>query len=363
MTTFASNGGSRCTTAALVIAIVVLGGPLPPFLDAAELISGAPVLADGEDFVITVRGKIPARELGKTLAHEHVVCDFGGAEGAETRRADPAAVVDLIRPRLLEVKERGYSAFVDATPAWIGRDVKILERLSSGTGIHILTNTGWYGAAKDKFLPREAFSESADRLAARWIEEHEKGIDGTSVRPGFIKIGVDSGPLSEVDRKLVRAAARTHLATGLTIACHTGEEKAALDVLETVRDEKVSPDALIVVHADGIGSAAARLKLARDGAWLEYDGVGSRPIEEHVKLVLELKENGLLDHLLLSHDAGWYSVGDADGGKAKLRPYTALPDRLVPELRSAGLSGEALEKVLVQNPRKAFSVRVRRRAE
>ena len=159
---------------------------------------------------------------------------------------------------------------------------------------------------------------------------------------------------------VVRAAARTHLATGLTIACHTGEEKAALGVLETVREEKVSPDALIIVHADGIASVEARLKMARDGAWLEYDGVGGRPIEEHVKLVTELKENGLLDHLLLSHDAGWYSVGDEDGGKARLRPYTAIPDKLAPALRSAGLSAEALETVLVENPRRAFSVRVRK---
>ena len=366
MQTFARNGSGRCTVA-LVLAVALQPGLglssrfLPGMLVPALLLAGEPPAPrDGEDYVVTVRGKVAGRELGKTLAHEHILCDFGGAEGAEERKADPAVVMELLKPRLLEVKERGYSAFIDATPAWIGRDVRILERLSAETGLHIITNTGWYGAAKDKFLPRAAFSENADGLAARWIEEHENGIDGTGIRPGFIKIGVDSGPLSEVDRKLVRAAARTHLATGLAIACHTGEERAALDVLETVREERASPDALIVVHADGIGSAGGRLKLARDGAWLEYDGVGGRPIEEHVKLVLELEKNGLLDRLLLSHDAGWYAMGEEDGGKARLRPYTAIPDKLVPALLSAGLSGAALEKVLVENPRKAFSVRVRK---
>jgi phosphotriesterase-related protein len=329
-------------------------------LSAGEEPRPSPKAGDDEGSIVTVRGRIPARDLGKALPHEHVLCDFGGAEGAEKRKADPAAVVDLVKPRLLELKERGFRAFVDATPAWIGRDVRILERLAAETGLHIITNTGWYGAAGDKFLPRAAFDESADELAARWIAEHRDGIDGSGIRPGFIKIGVDPGPLSDVDRKLVRAAARAHLATGLTIACHTGEEKAALEVLETVRSEKASPEALVVVHADGIARSEARLQLAEGGAWLEYDGVGGRPIEEHVRLVLELSERRLLHRLLLSHDAGWYSVGAADGGKAKLRPYTAIPDRLVPALRKAGLSEEALEKVLADNPRRAFAIKVRK---
>ena len=47
-------------------------------------------------------------------------------------------------------------------------------------------------------------------------------------------------------------------------------------------------------------------------------------------------------------------------GKAKLRPYTAIPDTLAPALRTAGMSAEAIEKVLVENPAKAFAVRVRR---
>jgi len=35
-----------------------------------------------------------------------------------------------------------------------------------------------------------------------WINEYEHGIDGTSIKPGFIKIGIDnSDTLSAMDQK------------------------------------------------------------------------------------------------------------------------------------------------------------------
>ena len=36
---------------------------------------------------------------------------------------------------------------------YLGRDVQVLKRLSEASGIRILSNTGYYGAAKDKHVP------------------------------------------------------------------------------------------------------------------------------------------------------------------------------------------------------------------
>ena len=91
-----------------------------------------------------------------------------------------------------------------------------------------MTNTGYYGAADDKFVPAHAYVETAGQLADRFIAESRDGIEGTGIRPGFLKVGVDRGQLSSIDRKLVVAAARCHLTTGLTIAAHTGDATAAL---------------------------------------------------------------------------------------------------------------------------------------
>jgi phosphotriesterase-related protein len=234
-----------------------------------------------------------------------------------------------------------------------------LRRLADASGLAIVTNTGYYGAAGDKFLPEHAFTETATQLAERWIAEWRDGIEGTGIRPGFIKIGVDPGPLSDIDRKLAVAAAQSHLATGLTIACHTGEGTAALQVLEAVTGEGTRADALIVVHADAISDGAVRERLARAGAWVELDGVGGRPTAQHVDMVLQIVRRGFADRLLLSHDAGWYEAGKADGAPEKVRPFTALADQLAPALLEAGLAPEVLRGILEENPARAFRIQVR----
>jgi phosphotriesterase-related protein len=262
-----------------------------------------------------------------------------------------------MRPYLEELGRRGVAAFVDCSPAYIARDVKVLRRLSELTGIRIVTNTGYYGAAGDKFVPAHAYAESAAQLAARWAREWREGIDGTDIRPGFIKIGVDAGSLSLIDRKLVEAAALAHLATGLTIACHTGEAVAALETLEIVKQAGVSPEALIIVHADGIGDQGVQARLAASGAWVELDGVGPQTIQKHVRLVTSLVQQGHGRSILLSHDAGWYNVGQPGGGA--IRPFTTISDALLPALREV-MTEREIGELMVSNPARAFQIGIRR---
>ena len=157
-----------------------------------------------------------------------MLVDFIGADRVSPSRYDRDAAFARALPHLERIYTLGCRTLVECTPAYLGRDPELLRRLSRASKLHILTNTGYYGAANDKFLPPHAFTEDADQLAARWIREARDGIDGTGIIPAFMKIGVDAGPLSDVDRKLVRAAARTHRATGLPIYSHTGNGIAAL---------------------------------------------------------------------------------------------------------------------------------------
>ena len=75
---------------------------------------------------------------------------------------------------------------MDCTPAYIGRDPRVLQKLARQTGLHILTNTGYYGGANDKFVPKHAYEESAAQLAARWVGEWKNGVEDTGVKPGFL---------------------------------------------------------------------------------------------------------------------------------------------------------------------------------
>jgi phosphotriesterase-related protein len=197
--------------------------------------------------VMTVNGVIDSGDLGFVLTHEHVLVYFIGAEQAGKHRYDEDEAFAVILPHLERAKELGCETFVECTPSYLGKDPLLLKRLSAG--MHLLTNTGYYGAAADHYVPAHAYSETADQLARRWVEEWEEGIDGTGVRPGFIKIGVDPQPLSEIDEKLVRAAARTHHQTGLTIMSHTSLATPAREEIAVLKEEGGSPAAWIWTHA------------------------------------------------------------------------------------------------------------------
>ena len=240
-------------------------------LDAKPVFARAQPSAGGT--IMTVVGPIRPAEFGSALSHEHVLVDFIGADKVSRERYDPAEAFDVALPYLRRARELGCRGFVECTPAYLGRDPRLLARLASAAGLHILTNTGYYGAANDKYVPRHAHEESADQLADRWSREWVDGIEGTGIRPGFIKTGVDAGPLSEIDRTLVRAAARTHARTGLTIASHTGNTQAALEQFEILAQEHVRPDAFIWVHAQSDWELESRVRAARTGAWIEIDNI------------------------------------------------------------------------------------------
>ena len=301
----------------------------------------------------TVTGKIAASRLGVTLMHEHVLVDFIGADQVSPARYDANHVFATVLPHLQQVRALGCDTLVECTPAYLGRDPALLRRLSDASGIHILSNTGYYGAARDKHLPRHAFSETAEQLAARWAREHEHGIDGTSIKPALMKIGVDDAPLSAIDRKIVRAAGLAHRATGLPIASHTGAGAAALEQLDLLEHAGVKRSAFIWVHAQSEADTTFHTRVATLGAWVEFDGISAASTARHADLVRRMKQQGLFGHVLVSHDAGWYRVGEPGGGQ--FRPYDTLFTTFVPALRAAGFGEPDTRQLLVTNPRRALA--------
>jgi phosphotriesterase-related protein len=104
-------------------------------------------------FVQTVLGPVPASKLGVTLVHEHVMYDFIGADQTNRHRWEVEAVVKRMLPLLRVLEESGVTGFIDCTSAYIGRDPRVLKQLAQETGLHIVTNTGYYGGADDKGAP------------------------------------------------------------------------------------------------------------------------------------------------------------------------------------------------------------------
>ena len=312
-----------------------------------------------ESKIFTVTGKISSNAIGKTLHHEHLLVDFIGADSISYNRWNRNEVIQKVLPYLLEIKKLGYKTLIDATPAYLGRDPQLLKMLSEASGIQILTNTGLYTATNGKFLPEYAYTETAEQLATRWIDEAKNGIESTGIYPGFIKIAVERKPLEEIQRKIVKAACITHKATGLTIMSHTGLAVPAFQQLEILEQQGVDPSAFIWTHANNEKDRSKQLEAARKGVWIAFDKFTPDQLDEFVDFAILMKKEGLLNRLMFSHDAGWYKPGEPDGGE--FLGFTDIENYLIPALEKNGMAQQDIYQIFTLNPAEAFKIKIRLR--
>jgi len=330
------------------------------FLATLPVLASLHVRANTRKYSInTINGPLETDSLGTTLIHEHFLVDFIGADKTSFDRWNRDAVVKKVLPFLLEAKRAGVKSFFDCTPNFLGRDVLLLKQLASKSGLNIITNTGYYGAVGNKYLPEWAFTESAEQLAERWIKEFEQGIDKTSIKPGFIKISVDAseGGLSEIHKKLVQSAAITHLKTGLTICSHTGPSAPAVEEIQLLQKAGVHASAFVWVHAQAEKNKEMYSRIAQLGSWISLDGIGWGDFDNYADSIHQLKSNRLLHKVLISHDAGWYKPDEPTG---EFKGYTNIFTELIPRLKKKGFTSLDLDQLLIKNPAEAMGMRVRR---
>jgi len=315
-----------------------------------------------EQLIMTVNGPVPASQIGISLSHEHVLVDFIGADSTGYHRWDKEEVVKKVKPFLVEIQNYKVRTLMECTPAYLGRDPWLLKALSGQTGMHLLTNTGYYGAHSNRFIPAEILQMSAAELSRIWVNEFENGIEGSGVKPGFIKIGVDGTDLlSEEHLKLITAAVLTHQKTGLAIASHTGPDGPAFEQISVLQSHNIDPSAFIWVHAQH-GSLEGNIRAAKLGAWISLDNINlnieagsTYDVQWYAKRIHELKNAGFLEQVLISHDAGWYKPGETKGGT--FRGFTGIFTHLIPALEDRGFSKEDIHVLLEVNPGNAFAIR------
>lgn len=328
-----------------------------------------PVIANNEAaFIMTVTGKIKTADAGMILPHEHITTDFTGAEKVLQPQYSQADAVQIILPWLKKIKKQGVSLLVECTPAYIGRDVQLLKELAGKTGINIMTNTGYYAAVGQKYLPRHAFTETAEELSKRFIKEWTDGIGKSGIRPGFIKLGVDKGPLKDIEKKIIRAAAHTHLKSGLKIAIHTGDAAAAKEELAILINEGVASGAFIWVHAQNDLAGDTQIELAKKGCWISLDGINETDVSimKYSSFLLRLKKNNLLHKVLISHDDGWAVNKNESTGLVSLSlfgngnniPYQSIFTRLQPYLLQRGFTQNDFSLMMIKNPAEAYAIKI-----
>jgi phosphotriesterase-related protein len=304
----------------------------------------------------TVKGRVSVETLGLILPHEHLFTDLRGPLAAGYASADPEAVVRVMSPCLAAAHAAGVTALVECSTVGVGRNVAVLQRLAEITAVHIVAPTGVY---RDAFIPPAWRETSAEPLAEMWVRDLSEGIAGSGARAGFIKIAVSDDGITPLERRNLKAAALASRATGAVVASHTiggANARREMDILET---EGLDPRRFVWVHAGVESDPAFHLEAARRGAYVEFDTVGAewQTQDALVGYTLALVEAGYAEHVLLSHDAGWYDPAQPDGQPAggRIRGFTALVDEFIPALRARGVTGDLVRLITVTNPARAFA--------
>ena len=307
--------------------------------------------SDVEWSFVTTQGAIAAEGLGIILPHEHIFTDLRGPTTPGYGQADPADVVRVMKPLLVEARLKGVGVLFECSSIGVGRNAPILARVSEESGLPVVVPTGVYG--RDNFAPPEHRSMSEDELTTLFVSEIRDGIEDTGIRAGFIKIATGSGALTALEEKFLRAAGRAASETGAAVASHSPRGSNAsrqASILASI-DPAVR---FIWVHAQNESNRDLHRQLASLGTYIEFDNLGWNPGQDAglITAIQELLAAGYGDRILLSHDAGWYRPGVLNGGSQK--GYTYLVETFIPKLRNAGVDDGTIRMITETNPIRAF---------
>ncbi len=301
--------------------------------------------------LITTLGPKSADELGVILPHEHIYVDMQANERAKPAQVDPADVVALMAPEVEKIKALGVTALVECTPMGVGRRADLDKAVSDATQFPVVVPTGIY---REPWVPQWAHEASEEELRDWMLRELQDEIEGTGVQAAWIKLSAGDDGLTACEIKILRAAAQAGAATQAIIGSHTRLGRVALEQMEIIEAAGYTPERFIWIHTQNEEDFDVHLEAARRGAWIEYDAIGGgRDDDFFIGRILAALDAGLGDHVMLSHDRGWYDPAQPKGGTP--RPFTYMFEVFLPKLRAAGVDDATIEQLTCTNPFRAFA--------
>ncbi len=322
----------------------------------------------------TTAGPVPVEQLGRTLVHEHLltVSDLVRAEWphlADREGEERSALEWLGR-----VKEHGVRTWVDPSVMNLGRDAAFAARMAQATGMHIVMATGAYVYES---LPRYFRFREGSALSDAFVHDHQHGIQGTDVKPAFLKCAVDEHGITEDVEKVLRAIADAHVRTGLPVMSHcrlsgvslgpegpiepsTEEREAAiaqtLRQIEILVEDGVDPGALLLAHVGDSSDLDAIERVLETGVWIGMDRYGLdffNPSPSRNRTAAELVSRGYADRMMLSHDfcatIDWYPDEVREMLVPRWHP-TLIFEEEIPAMKGLGVTDEHVATMLDVNP-------------
>ena len=306
--------------------------------------------------VETARGAIATTELGPTLMHEHIVTRSPGVHENWPHLFDRPAILASAERKLGDLHARGIRAIVDLTTVDLGRDIDLIVDVARRSRVHVIVATGVWRMPQ-RYFAGHGIADVVDLF----VRDITRGIGGSGVKAAIIKCATDTEGVTPVIETILRASARAQKATGVPISTHTwaagrsGEAQQAIFAQEGVDLRRV-----IIGHSGDSDDLGYLRGLMERGSTIGMDRFGLDnylPTAKRVEVLARLCAEGYAGRMVLSHDANCWSDMVTEDEKLRTRPrwhYTHISDDILPALRSAGVSEDQIEQMLVRNPRAIF---------
>jgi len=308
-----------------------------------------------KEIIRTVRGDIEPESTGFGLPHEHLLT-FPPVRV----RPDIDFRLPSVEKAIEEVnmfKKAGGSIIGELTTDGYGRNVRGLREISEKTDVHILSTSGYI---MESLFPNKTFNSTLDQLVELFVNDVTIGMDGTDIKAGWVKCGTSDEKMTGTEAKVIRAAARTHHKTGVSITTHTTNGSMAFNQVYLLLSEDVPPERICIGHVDRRSLCIGFLqKLAKTGVFVEFDNVGKfkyYPDSLRVEMIKQLIEEGHVKQILISDDNGRQSYFKSYGGG---RGLEYIPTKFVDLMRRMGINDEDIFQMTVKNPRKLMAFKPR----
>ena len=316
--------------------------------------------------VHTVRGPIPAADLGVTLMHEHVFVlsteiMTNYPEGWGDEEAREQAAVD----KLNALKAIGVDTIVDPTVIGLGRYIPRIQRVAERTELQIVVATGVY-TYNDvpmyfHFTGPGTALNGPENMVDMFVRDITDGIAGTGVKAAILKCATDEPGLTPGVERVLRAVAQAHRATGVPITTHThAHTRRGLEQQRVFAEEGVDLTRVIIGHSGDTTDLDYLEELLAAGSYLGMDRFGLDnilPFDDRVETVARMCERGHAGKMVLAHDASCYIDWLPEAALPYALPnwhYLHIHNDVLPALRRRGVTEEQITTMLVDNPRAIF---------
>jgi len=283
----------------------------------------------------TMTGDIEPAQLGLTLVHEHVYCDFAAATGdRDLEFTDEEAIA----ADLAEAREHEVEALVEVSTYDMHAAPERVAALCGAARLMVVKSTGWF---RSPWLDELVSDRSRAELAQRLVDDIRHGFTGTRMRAGVIgEVGISGARPTSAEAKALDAAAEAAVSTGVGIVAHTDDWGNACAVLDHLTRRRVPAERIMLGHARVADPVSGQQELVEAGITLAFDQLG-HPERDAVPAVAarieELARRGCDKNIALSADLGRRSRLRSAGGSG----YAGAVRRLLDLLLRAGLDDGA----------------------